>query len=253
MPHPQALIGVCADRKSIDGQPFHAVGEKYLRAVAETAGGVPLIIPALSDAINIPALLAQLDGIFLTGSPSNVHPRRYATAASPEHEPYDIERDALTFDLIQQALALGLPLFAVCRGLQELNVALGGTLHPALHNRPDRPDRLDHRRPDTPDLDLQYGPQHTVKLSAEGQLRQILGVDEIQVNSLHRQGIDQLAPRLTIEAQAPDGVIEAVRVTEAEGFALAVQWHPEYKAEQNPDSVKLFQAFGAAARAYAAR
>jgi len=242
----QPLIGVCADVKPVDGQPFHAVGEKYLRAVADTAGCVPLIIPALGDGIDTASLLQRLDGVFLTGSVSNMHPRHYNATPTPEHEPYDPARDALTLRLIEHALAQQLPLFAVCRGLQELNVALGGTLHPALQTLPDR---LDHRRPQNPDPDVQYGPRHTVKLSADGQLRQILGSTEIQVNSLHRQGIDRLAPELAVEALAPDGIVEAVRVENATAFALAVQWHPEYKAQQNPDSVKLFQAFGDAARA----
>ena len=243
------LIGVCADLKTINEQPFHVVGDKYLRALAKAGGCTPLIIPALADVLDLASLLQRLDGLFLTGSLSNVHPSHYGETASPLHEPYDTARDALTLRLIEQALSQQLPLFGVCRGFQELNVALGGTLHPALHTLPER---LDHRRQQSPELDVQYGPQHTIRLRPDGQFRQILEKPEISVNSLHWQGIDRLAPGLEAEGWAPDGIIEAVRVKDARNFALAVQWHPEYKAAQNPDSVKLFQAFGAAAREYAA-
>jgi len=250
MAYSTPLIGVSADVKSSDGQALHAVGDKYLRALAETADCIPLIIPALGEALDITSLLQRLDGVFLTGSLSNMHPKHYGAEPSPEHEPYDTDRDELTLRLIEQTLQQQLPLFVVCRGFQELNVALGGTLHPAIHTLPDR---LDHRRQQSPELDLQYGPQHTVRFSVEGQFQRILGASEIRVNSLHRQGIDQLAPGLNAEGWAPDGIIEAVSVKDAKAFALGVQWHPEYKARQNPDSVKLFQAFGAAARAHMAR
>ena len=241
------LIGVCADVKPVEGQSFHAAGDKYLRAVAEAAACTPLIVPAL-DALDIAGLLDRLDGVFLTGSLSNLHPSRYDVEPSTEHEPYDLARDELVWRLIEQTLRQQVPLFAVCRGFQELNAALGGTLHPALHTLPDR---LDHRRPQSPDPDIQYGPKHSVRFNPDGLFHKILGELEIEVNSLHRQGIDQLAPSLQAEGWAPDGVIEAVSVKDAPVFALAVQWHPEYKATQNPHSLKLFQAFGAAARARA--
>ena len=238
------LIGVCADIKPVEGQSFHAVGDKYLRAITEATKGTPLIIPAL-DALDIGRLVDRLDGVFLTGSLSNLHPSRYGVEPTAEHEPYDLARDELVWRLIDQALHQQVPLFAVCRGFQELNAALGGTLHPALHNLPDK---LDHRRPQSPDPDVQYGPKHKVRFNPDGSFYQILGELEIEVNSLHRQGIDQLATGLRAEGWAPDGIIEAVSVKETPAFALAVQWHPEYKATQNPHSIKLFQAFGDAAR-----
>lgn len=244
------LVGVSADCKRIDGQPFHAVGEKYLTAVIRAVGGMPLIIPALAEQLDLAGLLDRLDGLLLTGSPSNLHPEHYGAAATAEHEPYDPARDALTLKLIDLALSRGMPLLAICRGFQELNVALGGTLHPALHQLPGR---LDHRRPRSEDLDVQYGPQHSLRFVEGGEFRRRFDETEIEVNTLHRQGIAELAPRLNAEGHAPDGTIEAVSVNDAKGFALGVQWHPEYKATENPFSRRLFAAFGDAARDYARR
>lgn len=247
------FIGVSADCKHVDGQPNHAVSEKYLTAVTEIAGGIPLIIPALARRLDLERLLERLDGLLLTGSLSNLHPEYYATAASSEHEPFDHARDALTLGqtdapgLIPLALERGLPLLAICRGFQELNVAFGGTLHPAIHHIPGR---LDHRWPESEDPAQQYGPQHSVRFIADGEFARRFAVDEIQVNSLHRQGIDQLGQGLTAEGYAPDGTIEALSVNNALGFALGVQWHPEYRAAENPFSQRLFQSFGEAARDY---
>lgn len=242
------LVGVSADHKMIDGQPFHVVGEKYLRAVSEAAGCTPLIIPALPGQIEIAALVERLDGILLTGSPSNLHPSHYGVEPTPEHEPYDRARDALTLTLIEQVLRQRVPLLAVCRGFQELNAALGGTLHPAVH---EIPGRLDHRRPQSADLNVQYGPRHLVRFVEGGEFQRRFGERSSMVNSLHRQAIDRLAPRLVAEGAAPDGTIEAVSVRDADSFALGVQWHPEYRATDNPYSLKLFQAFGAAVKARA--
>ena len=241
------LIGVSADVKLIENRPYHTVSEKYLWAVAETSSCAPLIIPALSTLLDLPALVAQLDGIFFTGSPSNVYPEYYDREPSEEHEPYDEARDQLTLTLIREVLAQNVPLLAVCRGFQELNVALGGTLHPALHHLNGR---LDHRRPqhEYDDWDVQYGPSHEVTFITNGKFCELAGESKITVNSLHRQGIDDLAPGLIAEGFAPDGTIEAVSVERAKAFALGVQWHPEYKAEANPFSKNLFQAFGDAAR-----
>jgi putative glutamine amidotransferase len=241
------LIGVSADVKYIENRPYHAVAEKYLTAVSVAAGGAPLIIPALAGSIDPAALVSRLDGLFLTGSPSNVHPVHYDRAPSTEHEPYDQARDELTLQLIHAALQHGVPLLAVCRGFQELNVALGGSLHPALHKLEQR---MDHRRPqhDDDDWDIQYGLRHEVRFITGGQFHQLAGTETIRVNSLHRQGIDDLAPGLTAEGLAEDGTIEAVSVRNARAFALGVQWHPEYKPLQNEFSTRLFRAFGEAAR-----
>ncbi len=248
------FIGVSADCKRVNSQSSHAVSEKYLTAVAEIAGGIPLIIPALARRLDLERLLDRLDGLLLTGSLSNLHPEYYATTATAEHEPFDRARDALTIGqadapgLIPLALERGLPLLAICRGFQELNVAFGGSLHPAIHHIPGR---LDHRWPESEDPDQQYALQHSVRFVAGGEFARRFATDEIQVNSLHRQGIAELAPGLTAEGYASDGTIEALSVNNAVGFALGVQWHPEYRAAENPFSQRLFQAFGAAARDYA--
>ncbi len=245
---PKPVIGVPACFKLIENVPFHSVGDKYLRAVVVATHAIPMVIPAFGEAFDLSDLIARLDGLMLTGSPSNVHPSLYDTAPSPEAEPYDRVRDAITLPLIRHALAAGLPLFAICRGIQELNVALGGTLHARVH---ELPDRMDHRRPRHEDLDVQYGPNHEIALTPGGTLARLLEAETLTVNSLHNQALDRLAGVLAVEAVAPDGTIEAVRVIGARSFALGVQWHPEYKVLENPASLRLFEAFGAACSARA--
>ncbi len=242
------VIGVPACVKQIDDTAFHSVGDKYVRAIAEAAGGIPLMIPAFGEDFDLPDLIARLDGLMLTGGPSNVHPSRYDTEPSPGAEPHDLERDATTLPLIRLAIDVGLPLLAICRGIQELNVALGGTLHAQLQ---DLPGRMDHRRPKHEDRDVQYGPRHDVNLTPGGAIARLAGAHTIVVNSLHSQAIDRVAENLAVEAVAPDGTVEAVRVKNGANFALGVQWHPEYKVLEDPFSVRLFSAFGDAARARA--
>ena len=243
------LIGLPTCNRVIDGMPYHTIGDKYLRAVAEAADGVPLAIPAFDDVLDLPDLVSRLDGLLLTGSPSNVHPSHYGAPANPEAEPHDPHRDATTLPLIRAALKDGLPLLAICRGMQELNVALGGTLHARVHELPGRDD---HRRPKHEDLNVQYGPRHPVQLRADGAMARLAGAESVMVNSLHWQGIDRIAPELTVEAVAADGTIEAVTVSTAHAFAVGVQWHPEYRPLDDAFSTRLFAAFGAAARARAA-
>jgi len=244
------MIGVPADVRMIENAPFHAVGDKYVRAIMLATEGVPFVIPAFGDLHDVPAMVQRLDGILFTGSPSNVHPSHYDTPATPEAEPYDHERDETTLPLIREALEQGVPLLAICRGFQELNVALGGTLHARVH---ELPGREDHRAPKVDDLDVKYGARHPVALTPGGAFERLAGAHEITVNSLHWQALDRVAERLTVEAIASDGTIEAVSVKNARDFALGVQWHPEYKVLQDDFSVKLFAAFGAAAEARAER
>jgi putative glutamine amidotransferase len=244
------LIGVSADCKPIEGRPFHAVGDKYVRAVSVAAGGLPVILPALGELHEARDWVERLDGLVLTGSPSNVHPHRYRTAASPAAEPYDEARDTTTLPLIAEALRAGLPLLAICRGMQELNVALGGTLHARVH---EVEGRHDHRRPQSDDPDVQYGPKHPISITRGSRFERIVGGPSIEVNSLHSQAIDRLAEGLAVEAVAPDGTIEAVSVKDAPGFTLGVQWHPEYKVQQNPISMRIYAAFGEAVREHARR
>lgn len=250
---PPALVGVSACRQVRDAHfPGHWTAERYLRAVAEAAGAIPIQIPALggtalSDA-QLHALLERLDGVFLTGSPSNVDPRHYDGPPSAEGTTHDPDRDATTLPLIRLAVRDGVPLLAVCRGIQELNVALGGTLHQRLW---EVPGRFDHRSDKSKPLLDRYEPVHPVSLRMGGPLAAIAGAGEIVVNSLHAQAIDRLAPALQVEAHAADGTIEAVSVKSARAFAIGVQWHAEWKCTENAFSAALFKAFGEACRARA--
>lgn len=239
------LIGVTADRKIIGQHAYHAASEKYLTALTDVAAATPVIIPALADRLALDALLDSLDGLLFTGSHSNVEPRHYDGPASAPGTAHDPARDALTLALIPAALRRGIPLLAICRGFQEFNVALGGSLHQCVH---ELPYMLDHREDDTQSLDVQYGPAHEVDLREGGLLERITGSRRIEVNSVHWQGIDRLAPGLRMEATAPDGLVEAFTAEQAPAFNLAVQWHPEWRAAENPVSVRLFQAFGEACR-----
>ncbi len=239
------VVGLPADMTEKDGLPFHAVGDKYVRAVAEVSGANPVMIPSLGKLVRLPDLVDRLDGVVVTGATSNVEPHRYGLSNVAETEPHDPMRDATTLDLIRVALDTGTPMLAICRGIQELNVALGGTLQAEVQ---DLPGKLDHRAPESDDLDVRYGPVHAISCASGGILRRLMGQREIMVNTVHRQAIGKLADGLFVEATAPDGTIEAVSVRNATAFAIGVQWHPEYKASENPDSVKLFSAFGDAAR-----
>lgn len=229
-------------------QAYHLVQEKYLTAVLEAAQGIPLIIPALGSELTLDDLLSAIDGLVFTGSPSNVEPRHYRGEPSGSPTLHDPQRDATTLPLIPKAIAAGVPVLGICRGFQEMNVAFGGSLWQELHQVPGH---LDHREPKEQPLEEQYGPAHDVLLEPEGLLRRLAGSARVRVNSLHGQGVRELAPGLTVEARAPDGVIEAFRVTDAKSFALALQWHPEWQVTKNPFSSALFAAFGDACRARA--
>lgn len=239
------LVGVSACYQYVGDNPFHMAGDKYLTAVSEGAGGMPVILPSLGDWYDVEVLTERLDGLLLTGSPSNVEPHHYDGAPSAPGTAHDAVRDATILPLIRGALAAGLPLLAICRGIEELNVALGGTLHQRVQ---ELPGRLDHRgRKDVP-VDQRYEPVHTVALTEGGQLATLLGTRELWVNSLHAQAIDRPAERITVEAVARDGTIEAVRVEDAAAFALGIQWHPEWRCMEVPASRAIFAAFGDACR-----
>jgi len=229
----------------IGPHPFHAVGEKYIAAVVQAADCLPLLIPVLETPLDVTEILTRVDGIFFPGSPSNVEPHRYSGPASVPGTLHDPHRDATTLSLIPRAVAQGIPVFGVCRGFQEMNVAFGGTLHQCVHEIEGLDD---HRENKEQPLEVQYGPAHDVVLEPGSVLRRIAGRERVSVNSLHWQGVDQLAPGLAVEARAPDGLVEAFRVQSAPGFALAVQWHPEWKVMSNPFSSALFAEFGTAAR-----
>jgi putative glutamine amidotransferase len=235
------IIGIPACTKIIGNHVQHATPARYGEALMRAADAIPVLIPPEGEVMI--ALLDRLDGILFNGSPSNVAPARYGDARDATPDFHDPDRDATTLPLIRAALDRGMPILAICRGMQELNVALGGTLHQESFQLPGH---LDHRAgPGT--RAEQFAAKHKVALS--GEIARITGADEIMVNSLHGQGIDRLAPGLVVEALAPDGAIEAVRV-EGAGFALAVQWHPEWEVLAFPDRKALFAAFGAACRAH---
>lgn len=244
------LIGVTACVKQIGLHPYHISGDKYVRAVSVGADGLPVVIPSLGNLTEIDDLLGQLDGLLLTGSPSNVEPFHYQGAASAPGTDHDPARDATTLPLLRAAIAAGVPVLGICRGFQEMNVAFGGSLHQKVH---ELPGMLDHREADSPDVAVQYAPAHVVSVLAGGVFEALQLPDEFQVNSIHSQGIDRLAPGLRAEAVAPGGLIEAISVEHSPTFALGVQWHPEWQVLDNPDYLKIFQAFGAACRQRAAR
>ena len=243
------LIGIPADRRLCGKHYFHMVGEKYIEAVAIGANALPVLVPALGPELDLTSLLDVCDGLLLTGSASNIEPLHYGGPASAPGTLHDPNRDATTIPLIPQAIGAGVPVLAICRGFQEMNVAYGGTLIQRLH---EVEGYADHREDESTPLEVQYGPAHEVLLEPGGTLRDIAGRDRLQVNSLHWQGVETLGRDLAVEARAPDGLIEAFRVANAPSFALGLQWHPEWQFERNPFSRVLFAAFGEASRRRAA-
>jgi putative glutamine amidotransferase len=229
---------------------FHMVGEKYAHAVSRAAGGLPLLIPVLPEPLEAREVLARLDGLLFPGSPSNVEPHHYDEGPSEPGTLHDPERDATTLPLIRMAIEQGVPILGICRGFQEMNVALGGKLWQKVH---EVPNLFDHREEKSASLEIQYGPAHEVVLEPGPMREWAGGADRIKVNSLHGQGVKQLAPDLKVAARAPDGLIEAFWMPHAPAFTWAVQWHPEWRVMANNFSVALFSAFGEAARARAAR
>lgn len=226
------VIGVNACSQPLNRHPFFVVGEKYVRAASQGAGGLPWIIPPLGDELAMDQLLNQLDGILLTGSPSNIQPHHYGAELADPSSPQDLKRDATNLPLIRAAIKAGVPLLGICRGYQEMNVALGGSLHQKVQ---DLPGFLDHREnPDDPILE-QYGKlSHAISIQPGGLLSRIWPHATAEVNSLHGQGVERLADAAQIEALAPDGLIEAFSLPAAQAFTLAVQWHPEW--QWHPDT-----------------
>jgi putative glutamine amidotransferase len=243
------MIGITACLKQGEFAPYHHVQNRYVDAVARGCHAIPVILPALGEATDVEGVLDRLDGLLLTGSPSNVSPSYYDGPPAREGNLADPVRDATTLPLIRRAVARGVPLLAICRGIQELNVALGGSLHQHVH---EVDGRRDHRSDKTKPFAERYGPAHEIEVLAGGRLAGILATTGmVTVNSLHGQGIDRVAPGLVVEALAPDGTIEAVSAVDAPAFALGVQWHPEWGFADNPVSRKLFGAFAEAASRHA--
>ena len=246
------VVGVIGNAQMINDRfNVQIVGQRNLRAVAEVAGALPLMFPGIPDVTDIDSLLGAVDGIVLTGARANVHPTHFGVEPHPKHEPYDEERDAVALPLVRAAVDRGVPLFGICRGLQEMNVAFGGTLHPEIR---ELPGRMNHRMPRLengeihPDPTVVFADRHDVRLASDGVFARILGCETIRVNSLHGQGILAPGERIVVEGVAEDGTIEAISVAGAPSFALGVQWHAEYDPQSNPINRALFEAFGEALR-----
>jgi putative glutamine amidotransferase len=248
------VVGVIGNVHVVENRfPAQLVGERNLRAVAEVAGALPLMFAGRPDVTDVDALLDTVDGILLTGARANVHPTRFGLEAHPRHEPYDSDRDALALALVETCVERGVPLFGICRGFQEMSVAFGCSLHPEIR---ELPGRMNHRMPRLetgeihPDPTVVFADRHDVALIPDGVFAKLFGSETIRVNSLHGQGILEPGRRVVVEGVAEDGTIEAIRIADAPGFALGVQWHAEYDAQRNPVNRALFQAFGEALRAY---
>lgn len=244
------VVGVIGNAQVVNDRfNVQVVGQRNLRAVAEVAGALPLMFPAMPDVTDIDALLGAVDGILLTGARANVHPTCFGVEPDPRHEPYDQDRDAVALNLVKACVDRGVPIFGICRGFQEMNVAFGGSLHPEIR---DLPGRMNHRMPRLengeihPDPEVVFADRHDVKLVADGVFARLLGCEMIRVNSLHGQGIQEPGKRIVIEGVAEDGTIEAIRIADAPSFALGVQWHAEYDPQINPINRTLFKAFGEA-------
>lgn len=244
----QPLVAVATDVKSFENYTWHATPQQYLEAALSVAGVLPVMLPSFGDRLDLDGLLNAVDGVMVTGARSNVHPSLYGGEATEANGPYDPARDATTLPLIRKAIEAGVPLLAICRGIQELNVALGGTLATEIQ---ERPGSLDHRAPASDIQDERFAIRQTVSIKPGSCLAGVFGAGDIKVNSVHRQGLDRLGSRLQVEAVAEDGTVEAVSVRDSRAFAVGVQWHPEYWAKSDETSAKVFRAFGDAVRQHA--
>ncbi|MEO0342233.1 MAG: gamma-glutamyl-gamma-aminobutyrate hydrolase family protein [Pseudomonadota bacterium] len=241
---PRPLIGIIGNSYEIDGRyPIQACGMHNLEAVSRLTNAVPMIVPAVPDFHTTEELLAHFHGFVFTGARPNVHPEEYGEQATEAHGAFDRDRDAVTLPLIRACVETGTPILGICRGFQEFNVAFGGSLHPEIR---DLPGRDNHRMPPDGTLEEKFALRHDIKLIEGSIFRDVFNAETVRTNSLHGQGIKEPAARVSIEGYAPDGTPEAIRILNAKGFALAVQWHPEYKADVDPVSRPLFEAFGRA-------
>jgi putative glutamine amidotransferase len=244
----QPLVAVSTDVKQFENYTWHAAPQQYLEAAITAAGVLPVLVPSFGDRLDLDELLSSVDGVMMTGSKSNVHPSLYGGDASEKNGPYDEARDSTTLPLIRRAIERGVPLLAICRGIQEMNVALGGTLGTEIQ---ERPGSLDHRAPVSDSQDERFAIHQTVSIKPGSCLAGVFGAGDIKVNSVHRQAVDRLGPKLQVEAVAEDGTVEAVSVRDSRAFAVGVQWHPEYWVKSDSASQKVFKAFGDAVRAHA--
>ncbi len=250
MPRPRPVVGIIGNTHLINDQyPAHAGGTMNSQAVAEVSGALPLLIPSDPRYVSVGELLEVCDGFLLTGGRPNVHPEEYGEDETPAHGDFDRGRDAVALPLVRACIERGQPFLGVCRGFQEVNVALGGTLHPEIR---DLPGRMNHRMPPEGTLEEKFALRHPVRFAEGGVFHRLFGAIEVMTNSLHGQGIMKPGKRIVIDGHAPDGTPEAIYVRDAPGFSLAVQWHPEWNAGRDPVSRPLFEAFGTAVSAWAA-
>jgi putative glutamine amidotransferase len=241
----QPVIGIISNHFMVnETYETHATGTMNSQVVADVMGCLPLIVPANPDWVDIDALMGVCDGFLFTGARPNVHPEEYGHEVTQAHGDFDRGRDGVALPLIRSCTRIGLPIFGVCRGFQEFNVAFGGTLHPEIR---DIPGRDNHRMPPEGSLEEKFELRHSIDFTPGGIFAQILGSDQVMVNSLHGQGIEDVGDRVIVEGHAPDGTVEAIHIKDAPGFALAVQWHPEWNAAADPVSRPLFEAFRDAA------
>jgi len=240
------VVGIICDKEVIGPHPFHIAGEKYIKAISDSSHCLAILIPAMADESSMDQLLTMLDGILLPGGYSMVDPLHYQDEPAEVDTKLDTARDNTSLSIIVKAVAQGIPVLGICRGFQEMNVAFGGSLHQKLH---ENGHYFEHRENKTLTIEQQYSANHHVNVIADGKLANIVNRAAIEVNSLHTQGVDRLAENLTIEAIAEDGLVEAFSVTQSESFAMAVQWHPEWRVEENKQSTQLFHAFGQACSA----
>ncbi|MEJ6398466.1 gamma-glutamyl-gamma-aminobutyrate hydrolase family protein [Yoonia sp. 208BN28-4] len=244
------VIGIIGNSYLINDQyPAHAAGEMNAAAVRDAAGGMPLIIPSDPDLVTPQELMATCHGFVFTGGRPNVHPEEYGEPETEAHGAFDRARDRVALPLIRACVAAGLPILGICRGFQEVNVAMGGTLYPEIR---DLPGRDNHRMPPDGTLEEKFALRHTVRFSEHGPFHRLMGAQEVMTNTLHGQGIKDAGPRIVIDGHAPDGTPEAIYVADAPGFTLSVQWHPEWNAADDPVSRPLFEAFGAACAEWSA-
>ena len=247
---PRPIIGIISNSHLLHGHyPAHAGGRMNSEAVARVSGCLPLVVPACPHLVDVAELLDTVDGILLTGGRPNVHPEEYGEEETEAHGSFDRDRDALVLPLIRAAIERGQPIFGICRGFQEVNVAMGGSLYPEIR---DLPGRMNHRMPPDGTLEEKFALRHEVTFTEGGKFHRLMGAKTVMTNTLHGQGIKRAGQRIVIDGLAPDGTPEAIYVEGAAGFTLSVQWHPEWDAANDPVSRPLFQAFGDAARAWAA-
>lgn len=242
------VVGIICNQYLLHDQyPVHAGGTMNSEAIAEVSGCMPMMIPTDPDYVSVEELMSLCDGFLFTGGRPNVHPEEYGEAPTEAHGDFDRARDAVALGLIRACVDRGQPFLGICRGFQEVNVAMGGTLHPEIR---DLPGRMNHRMPPDGTLEEKFELRHPVSFSDGGVFHRLMGAREVMTNTLHGQGIKTAGARVIVDGTAPDGTPEAIFIDDAPGFTLAVQWHPEYEAAKDPVSRPLFAAFGAAARAW---